>query len=74
VKAMMRNFGRMLPQQRKGYGSNDKSLLEFFLYLVPRYRYPGTMVFTSLLETFRFRIQEAFQVQEHYYLHLLYFL
>ena len=34
----------------------------------------GTMVFTSLLETFRFRIQEAFQVQEHYHLHLLYFL
>ena len=72
MKAMMRNFGRMLPQQRKGYGSNDKSLLEFFLY--QWYLGTGTMVFTSLLETFRFRIQEAFQVQEHYHLHLLYFL
>lgn len=72
MKAMMRNFGRMLPQQRTGYGSNDKSLLEFFLY--QWYLGTGTMVFTSLLETFRFRIQEAFQVQEHYHLHLLYFL
>ena len=40
MKAMMRNFGRMLPQQRKGYGSNDKSLLEFFLYLGTGTRVP----------------------------------